>query len=282
MIHLQVIFRICLMMSMGMVGFSIVSACGLDARADDVVDTTGGRLQLIVGNVAQGTAHLGLAIDLKPGWHTYWRYPGDSGVPPDLTTETADNISGFRVDYPAPRRFSEAGDQTIGYTGKVTLLVDAALTDPSKSAFLTLHVRLGVCKEICVPVDTTLTASIDPALPAPPQAASEIRAAAGKVPVSITAGADMSVVKVSRDEQVKPQLVTLAIKAKPDELTDVFVEGPETWALPLPTKVSVSTDQSLWRFALDGISAGAALTGTELRVTIVGTSQSTVQTITLP
>src|SRR6476646_10335548 len=62
----------------------------------------------------------GVEIKLKDGWKTYWRYPGDSGVPPVFDFSTSQNVKSVSVLYPAPSRFPDgAGGSSIGYKGDV-------------------------------------------------------------------------------------------------------------------------------------------------------------------
>jgi DsbC/DsbD-like thiol-disulfide interchange protein len=263
-------------------GFAVPLAAGLvPATASDTVETIGARLHLISGAVSNGVAHVGLAIDLQPGWHTYWRYPGDSGVPPDITAAGAGTVGGITVDYPAPMRFGDASDQTIGYQGSVMLLVNVTLLDPQKPADLSLHVRLGVCREICVPVDETLTLPLDPAASPDKADAAMLAAAATQVPQSVSTGADLSVTGIKRDTSVKPEMVTFTVKGSTGQLSDVFVEGPEGWALPLPTRVSGTGDESVWSFVLDGLPSGADPKGATLTFTLVGKAKSTTQALVL-
>src|SRR5580693_3798463 len=59
--------------------------------------------------------HAGIEIRLAPGWKTYWRYPGDSGVPPRFDFSKSDNVQSLEVLWPAPRRFSDDDGDSIGY-----------------------------------------------------------------------------------------------------------------------------------------------------------------------
>src|SRR3954454_9557152 len=62
----------------------------------------------------------GVEIKLKDGWKPYWRYPGDSGVPPVLDFSKSQNVKTVTVLYPAPHRFSDgAGGNSIGYKGDI-------------------------------------------------------------------------------------------------------------------------------------------------------------------
>ncbi len=130
--------------------------------AAEVAETQGATLRLIRGPIENGVAHLGLEIAMKPGWHTYWRYPGDSGVPPEITLVPADSAKSLTVAYPAPQRFGSPGDETIGYDGDVILPLSVALSASPKVTTLAITARLGICHDICLPVDETLAVAIDP------------------------------------------------------------------------------------------------------------------------
>src|ERR1700712_755127 len=78
-------------------------------------------VRLIAGANKSNDASLraGVEVKLQPGWHTYWRYPGDSGVPPRFDFAGSDNLKSAKVRYPAPRLFSDGGGDSIGYSDSV-------------------------------------------------------------------------------------------------------------------------------------------------------------------
>src|SRR5436190_1739448 len=81
----------------------------------------------------------GIEIKLKEGWKTYWRYPGDSGVPPALDFSQSQNVKTVTVLYPAPARFPDgAGGSSIGYTGVVILPLHVVPQDAGKPVQLNL------------------------------------------------------------------------------------------------------------------------------------------------
>src|SRR5579872_6926536 len=77
--------------------------------------------RLIAGAGKPGADSLraGVEIKMRPGWHTYWRYPGDSGVPPHFSFSGSENLATVKVLYPAPRAIVDDVGTTIGYTGDV-------------------------------------------------------------------------------------------------------------------------------------------------------------------
>src|SRR5256885_1564261 len=78
----------------------------------------------------------GIEIRLDPGWKTYWRYPGDSGVPPRFSFARSENLESVRLLWPAPKRFGDPGDTSIGYAGGVILPLHILPRDPSRPVLL--------------------------------------------------------------------------------------------------------------------------------------------------
>src|SRR5262244_547517 len=96
--------------------------------------------RLVAGSqsAAAGVLRAGLEIRLKPGWHTYWRYPGDAGVPPQFDFAASQNLKRVVVLWPAPQRIEEAGGSTIGYLGSVMFPLRVEPLDPAKPVLLRL------------------------------------------------------------------------------------------------------------------------------------------------
>src|SRR5262249_31521832 len=91
---------------------TLVWACAVSAPAfaADVSPWDTGKYwaaRLIAGNVDGSNLRAGLEIKLDPGWKTYWRYPGDSGVPPVFDFASSENVKSVTVLWPAPQRFPD-------------------------------------------------------------------------------------------------------------------------------------------------------------------------------
>jgi len=92
------------------------------------------------GTGTQGAVGLGLEMQLAPGWKTYWRSPGDAGLPPTIDWAGSDNLANAALRFPVPERFTLFGLETYGYGGTVILPIEAALHTPGEA----LRVRAGV------------------------------------------------------------------------------------------------------------------------------------------
>jgi DsbC/DsbD-like thiol-disulfide interchange protein len=114
----------------------------------------------------------GLSIALAPGWKTYWRNPGDAGIPPRFDWSGSENVEGVAVVWPRPHAFDSFGMRTLGYKHEVTLPLMVTPKDPALPVILRLGFDYGVCADICVPAHDTLTLTIAPGAIAP-EAASD-------------------------------------------------------------------------------------------------------------
>ena len=116
------------------------------------VETPGGDVRLVVLPAdAGGAARAMLDIRLHDGWKTYWRDPGGSGIPPSIAVSGATLTA---IGFPAPRRLGDEANHYIGYDAPVRLpmTLGGAAGGP-----VTATVFLGVCKDICIPVQAELT-----------------------------------------------------------------------------------------------------------------------------
>jgi len=94
----------------------------------------------------------GLEIALEPGAITYWRDPGEAGVPPTFDFSGSQNLAKAEVDFPAPERIAEPdGSVAFGYRGGVILPIRATAADPGKPVRLVAKVDYAVCVKICLP-----------------------------------------------------------------------------------------------------------------------------------
>ncbi|MGB3178227.1 MAG: protein-disulfide reductase DsbD domain-containing protein [Albidovulum sp.] len=136
------------------VGFGSAAAQGLP---DDIVHATlrGG------WQTASGSQMTALHLTLAPGWKTYWRAPGDSGIPPRFDWSGSENIAGVTFHWPIPEVFDLNGLRTIGYKHELVLPIELHPVTVGKPFLVAAEVQLGVCEEICVPISLTLTAQPD-------------------------------------------------------------------------------------------------------------------------
>lgn len=128
-----------------------------------------------------GAATLALTLTMAPGWHIYWKNPGDVGMPTVIALDLPPGLEAGEVRWPAPARFVHEGSASYGYEGTVTLLVDLrAAADLSAAGALPIKVRVEwlVCDPTgCLPGSAEVAVEL-PVGPAEPAAEAEGLAAA--------------------------------------------------------------------------------------------------------
>ncbi|PWJ10934.1 protein-disulfide reductase DsbD family protein [Jannaschia seohaensis] len=97
------------------------------------------------------TLQAGLSLEMAPGWKTYWRSPGEVGLPPELSWEGSENVADVALAYPAPTRFTAFEIENFGYGGEVVFPLTVTLAEPGAAAHLALRADLLVCAELCIP-----------------------------------------------------------------------------------------------------------------------------------
>lgn len=135
------------------------------ATGQSIVSTGGSFVQasLIPGaEDGEGLRIAGLALDIAPGWKTYWRAPGEAGVPPVFDWSASRNLAGIDVMWPRPEVFESFGMQTVGYSGSVVLPLSVRAVDPAAPVELVGRLMLGVCKDLCVFEEAEITGSFAP------------------------------------------------------------------------------------------------------------------------
>ena len=115
----------------------------------------------VVTGWRDGATHVsGLTIRMAQGWHTYWRAPGDAGIPPSFNWSGSSNVAGVAVQFPVPEVLEQYGTRSIGYTDEVTFPLMIRTRDTSKPVRLRGEINIGVCDEICVPVTLQVSADL--------------------------------------------------------------------------------------------------------------------------
>jgi DsbC/DsbD-like thiol-disulfide interchange protein len=239
------------------------------------VETPSARVRLLAGGAtARPGAPIaaGIEISLAEGWKTYWRTPGEAGVPPSFDWSGSGNTASIKVSYPAPMRLIDPAAEMIGYKKSVLFPIEIEPLTPSQAVDLRLALEFAVCREICIPAQASLQLTLPPGLAqgAPP---AQITAARERVPRAQEArrGGDPSVTRV--EAKLSGPVPSLEIDAKfPAGAAgaDLFIEAPDGLFVPMAQKLPGGSDGSV-RFQVDLSRAGSAeeLRGKKLILTLV-------------
>ncbi len=178
---------------------------------------------LAAGGLTDGRFLAGVEIRLAPRNLTYWKLPGDAGVPPVFSFEGSKNLKSAQPLYPAPRRFPEAGGEALGYMDEVLFPLMVTPADPTRPVNLALKLDYATCEKICIPARAELRLDLTPGA-RPGEEAPLLRAWLDRTP---RPPGDPAAPRPVLTPTEKPN----AWHVRFDGTTpaDLFAEGPEDW-----------------------------------------------------
>ncbi|NJM33494.1 MAG: hypothetical protein HC850_00985 [Rhodomicrobium sp.] len=252
----------------------LAGAAGKVHAASDWQETSYSKVRLLWADAIpyQGrtVSFAGIEIVLDPGWKTYWRMPGD-GLAATFDWSGSDNLKSAKVLWPAPARFDGgSGIAAVGYREQVVLPVLVDPGDEARPMTLSLRFGYGVCKDICIPVEVALTATVAPGAA---EDREPIQAALARVPRPQNQGiyCPHSLITVKR--RLVDGRPALVIKTAFDESAtglDLFAEPPEGMLMGQPARQPYSTrGRAYFVVAFDTQEESEALRGKLLGLTMV-------------
>jgi DsbC/DsbD-like thiol-disulfide interchange protein len=262
--------------ALGFAATVFASSLALEAHAQDSSpwqQDGHSAVRLLAGSRSGAVLLGGIGFQLQPGWKTYWRTPGDSGVPPRFDFSKSENIEAVTVLWPAPAKFDDgAGGHSMGYHNQLVLPLRIVAKNADKPVTLRADINYAVCEKLCIPVEanaelafTSVASTEDSAL----------FAALDTVPKPANVG-DPNPLTI-RDVKRSGKSTVLVDVVSPDNRdVDLFVEGPTPeWALPVPTPVEHGPPGvKRFSFELDGLPPGTNPEGAALKLTLVGRDRS--------
>ncbi|MCB1490407.1 MAG: hypothetical protein KDJ77_01155 [Rhodobiaceae bacterium] len=214
-----------------------------------------------------GTLWAALSIRMQPHWKTYWRNPGDAGIPPRFDWSGSVNLKTADIVWPAPQRFFDGYSNSIGYPApEVVLPLRIVPENPDRPVVLSLLLDYAVCEKICVPEQAELSGFVRPQ-PADPQAAEILGDALDAVPAEADAAVRPVITSVRLDPDGKALTVTLA-DTVPEAGLDLFAEGPQGEPLLVPQRLEPASPVT-FRVPLQSLADGQKAPGTSYRFTVV-------------
>ena len=227
---------------------------------------------------------LGLELKLKDNWKTYWRSPGDAGLPPALDWGGSHNLKGATLAYPAPHRFTLQKSQTFGYKDHVVYPISAAVAEPGQALELTAKLDVLVCAEICVPQNLDLTFTVPAGAAEPGAEAQLVNRFQSQVPVAESvSGIRIGGVKTIQDGK-RTLLEVSAESLEPFTSPDVFAEVEPDTAFSAPVvDLFDNGHRARLTLALSGaLPAGVTLAGRKMLLTLVDGTRATEHQAVIP
>jgi DsbC/DsbD-like thiol-disulfide interchange protein len=254
----------------------LVSVQSEVARADDASPWQRdghSAVRLLAGSRSGNVLLGGISFQLQRGWKTYWRTPGDSGVPPRFDFSKSENIEAVTVLWPAPLKFDDgAGGHSIGYHDQIVLPLRIVAKNTDKPVTLRAEINYAVCEKLCIPVEANAELGFNSVASTEDGALFTALDTVPK-PANIGDPNPLTIRDVKRDGTSKVVVDVVTPDARD---VNLFVEGPTPdWSLPIPAPVEHSPPGvKRFAFELDGLPPGAKPDGAALKFTLVGPEKS--------
>lgn len=250
----------------GAMALASLTPAFLSAQTITSTDQSFLEADLVAGAPAdEGGRIAGLNLSMADGWKTYWRSPGETGVPPVFDWSKSRNLRSAKVLWPSPELFESFGMQTVGYSHWVTLPLVLEPEDPTRPIELHLEATLGVCSELCVVEEVTLTGSFSPdAVEAEDRVARAVDAVPRSGSESGLSGASCQMKGAGADRNFEAELRF----ARDFSAPVVLVEGPENvWISPAETEADGGT--LTVRAKMEMFDDSAWIDRSDLRLTVL-------------
>ncbi len=254
----------------------LASLLATTARADDASPWQRdghSAVRLLAGSRSGAVLLGGIAFQIQQGWKTYWRTPGDSGVPPRFDFSKSDNVEAVTIMWPAPLKFDDgAGGHSIGYHDQIVLPLRIVPKTADKPVTLRAEINYAVCEKLCIPVEASAELGFNSVASTEDGA---LFAALDTVPKPATIG-DPNPLTIRDVKRDGAKNVVVDVVAPDKGNVNLFVEGPTPdWSLPIPAPVEHSPPGvKRFSFELDGLPPGAKPDGAALKFTLVGPEKS--------
>jgi DsbC/DsbD-like thiol-disulfide interchange protein len=230
-------------------------------------------VRLLAGSRSGAVLLGGIAFQLQPGWKTYWRTPGDSGVPPRFDFSKSDNVEAVTILWPAPKKFDDgAGGVSLGYHDQIVLPLRIVAKNIDKPVTLRAAINYAVCEKLCIPVEANTELAFNSVASTEDSA---LFAALDTVPKPANVG-DPNPLTIRDVKREGKSDVVVDVVTPDDRPLNLFVEGPTPdWGLPVPKLVEHSPPGvKRFSFQLDGVPPGVNPEGAALKLTLVGGDRS--------
>lgn len=235
-----------------------VQTLSAQETASDWVRTEYGILRIVSASnylSDSGTTLIGVQIRLQPGWKTYWRTPGEAGVPTQFDWTESKNVSGQEVIWPTPQRFSEYEMETFGYDREVIFPVYVSPVEGEDPIDLHLKLNYGVCKNICIPMESRLHLTLSPKTSEQAEVGERSRHARHierflKMVPAANGSEGLTVEHILLRETEDGREIEIQVVGEPPMVwPDAAVELPPTHRLGIPL-VDISLDRKLVRLRM--------------------------------
>jgi DsbC/DsbD-like thiol-disulfide interchange protein len=234
-------------------------------------------LRLLLSPEAGGEISGAIQIVLEPGWHTYWRTPGEAGVPPKFDFSGSENVAAVEVRYPVPERLDDGVSVSLIYRDEAVFPIEVTPLRAGEPVTLRLAARFGVCSDVCIPTEAAAALTLSPDEPTDPLAEAVVEGVAPRIPKVPNPGQfDIEHVGAESDALI------IDVRMPDSSYADLFAEPPAGWYLGQPEFSGRAAGVSRYRLSLAGRPHDAAVSGQTFRFVAVAGGEAIETAVTLP
>jgi len=236
------------------------------AASTEWFETEGGRIRLTaLAPSEDGTIRGVLDVDLLPGWKTYWRDPGDAGIPPSVDADGSRNIRSVTLDFPPPERIDDGYSVWAGYDAPVAFPMTLHQQRPGRTSTLEATIFLGICETVCIPVQTHFSLTIGPDHAPKSYETRLVDRAYADIPEPH--GQDFHLLESGLSEQHDALVISVSHPVSRSE-PEIFVTGPAGWYLDIPERTAGEDNWSTFHVPIINAPENGDLSGTPLQLLV--------------
>lgn len=239
----------------------------MSQNMDDIV-----QLDVLDGGQTQRGTYLGaIRLTLSEGWKTYWRAPGDAGIPPRFDWRGSRNVGDVAITWPTPEVLDQDGLRTFGYTEQLVLPVEITPRKANTPVRLRGNVDIGVCRDICIPSTLDFDHTLDPDVDRNPA----VVAALAQRPYSQKeAGVGAVACRLTPTSHGVKIEARIAMPSAGGQEVAVFEPGdPAIWASPAKSQRQGNTLTATSEFINEN-RGPMTLDRSEIRITVLGSNHA--------
>ena len=241
------------------------------------------QVRLADGGWHDGKRLVAVVMRLAPGWKTYWRVPGEGGLPPRFDFTGSANVTQAQVLWPAPKRFkSPLSGETIGFEDLAVFPVLVTPQDKDAPIRLTLKLNYGICGEMCIPAEANVSLLLPPQPAVDAATRALIDSWLEKTPLMDDGALKVVSVRLVQEGD-RPALEMALTGPGAAAVSDMFVEGVDMAVFGPPRRVAEKDGTVIYRLReTGGLVSAKDFAGARLTLTILRDGKAIERAVTLP
>lgn len=242
-------------------------------------DLGGGRARMVsVFDPVSGQVEGIIEVELQPNWVTYWRNPGEAGIPPIFDFSKSTGVTVSAPEFPVPIAKSYSGLVSVVYNNHVAFPFKATPIVSPLSGQLNVEILLGVCEVVCIPAIASFTQDLSKLNKSDPVSHSLINLAKRKIPIMDAGDGDWPRILDAKLQSENTVIIRARIPGS-IKSPQLFAEGKDNWIFYPAKLISREGITAEFELSLNDLPEDADLSQTALRLTLTAGDIGSERTI---